>query len=337
MNDEYKELQRLTKTHQCGQCKGMLATAWIDGGFKHRCSCKNGPAQLERIMTYADAMNLGIPIPIHVQNRLENKIERKTMARQQLAKATGTQIAKSNASLFGGLTEEGSKKVAVELVKAGFNPAIHLDVYHGKPLVNSKGAYWWATQRKDVEFGSISSVPIKSEEDRKAYGLKPHHIGVLTYLYVKDARILPDGTREAFCSGFGMASTDPRNPVINGSAVESRFPFRMAEKRAEMQAIFKFHPQGSTWANVATEEVDDAIPATYSISESEDMSCPIHEGSFFEKKPWAIDHLVVGEKGPKGGKVWCTHKEAWDKYHDAQSKAQDGQEEGSETKSDVQE
>ena len=260
------------------------------------------------------------------------------MTSKDLAKISDNKIVVDNKYLFGGLTKDPDKEQAVALIKAGFDPALHLQVHHGKPWVNIKGAYWWANQRQDKKFGAIDCKPIPAE-NKADYGVKDWQIGVIASLYLEDARILPNGTREAYCTGFGRASEDPRRPVVNGSAVEHQHTYLMSEKRAEYKALFKFHPPGATWSPSVTVEPEDSpitVAAHYTIEEKDDLSCPIHEGHFFERSNWWVRHLDITQKGPKGGKVWCNQKDAWAQFHDAQSKAQNGREQGSEVEPDVQ-
>lgn len=332
--ETYRLLESLCKSHVCARCRGALAVAWIDGHYRHRCECPDGPLHgFRKIMTYVEAYAQGIAIPIHVQNRLQEKLGG-TMPKTDLTRTSDTNIVAVAKNLFGSLAAEPERDQAIALIKAGFDPALHLEVHHGKPWINIRGAHWWAHQRQDEIFGSIISEPIINPATREAYGVEDHQIGVIASLSLRNGRVLPDGTREVYCRGFGRASKDPRRPVIKGSAVESQHTYLMAEKRAEYKALFKYHPAGSAWASSATEEPepDVTVTASYTVSEPEDKACPIHKEFIFDI--WD-KHRVVGESGPRGGKVWCHKKDAWstyhdsglaNAYHDAQREAQEEQE-----------
>ncbi len=123
---------------------------------------------------------------------------------------------------------------AVTLVNKGFDPGFHLVIYQTRVMVTIDGHQWWL--RSHHPGARIVSKPILGAE-REAYGVGEEEIGVIASIY------LP-GIAEPVVTGFGRASKNPQRPVSRGSAVEANHPYRMAEKRAEAQAIRKLTPIG---------------------------------------------------------------------------------------------
>lgn len=123
---------------------------------------------------------------------------------------------------------------AVTLVNKGFDPGFHLVIYQNRVMVTIDGHQWWL--RRLYPGARIISKPVPGPE-REAYGVGEDEIGVIASIY------LP-GIAEPVVTGFGRASKDSQRPVSRGSAVEANHPYRMAEKRAEAQAIRKIAPIG---------------------------------------------------------------------------------------------
>lgn len=210
------------------------------------------------------------------------------------------------------------KEKAFALIEKGFDPAFHLLLYHDKVTTTIDGVYAWAL--KDPRFSRIISTPIMDASLKEAYGLGEDEIGVLAEVYEKDHS-------QPFCTGFGRASKDAKNPVIRGSAVESFHPYRMAEKRAEAQALRKFRPIG---VDVPTKEEIDTIVTvvekdTGMIVEAQANTVPEEaiEGAESSVSPQKTtkpvgealglqcpEHKVKWIRQSKEGTEWLSHKDA---------------------------
>jgi hypothetical protein len=314
-----RELEDAARGQECRNCGSDIETGWVKGEYAHVCKCKGQAPAMERRLSATQKFMRGHALPIHTQNVMEKKYGRRaTLTSQQLVAMSDTEILASNKGLFGGITEAPNKERCLALVRAGFDPRLHLEVYQHRPMVNIDGMYWWAGQRKDKIFERIVSEPIIDDKLREMYGVAPHEIAVISKIYV-------EGLAEPYATGFGRASRDAGTPVQRGSAVESMHPYRMAEKRAEAQAIRKFHPpaiEGFEQKDESemAEEVKGAIEAKYTVQDrvapkpeytSEELWCEAHQAKWFKGgKMKELGHIVEGEIGPKQGKVWCWREEA---------------------------
>jgi len=166
-------------------------------------------------------------------------VERKKEIKEYIDKCFGSTLA----------VPEATKAYA--LIALGFDAAFHMCLYHSKLTMTIDGWYWWA--HRDKEFDRLTTRAIVEQEERDAYGLTPDQIGVLASIYLK-------GRSEPIYTGFSHASKNEKAPVIHGSAVESKHPYRMAEKRAEAQVIRKAYPLG----------VDVQLPEEMSTSLSQE-------------------------------------------------------------------
>ena len=132
---------------------------------------------------------------------------------------------------FGDVAPDQVTKALTMVQRYGFNPYLHLTVYQKRIAVTVDGMYHWVRNNSPEKFDVVSKVIPAHEKEQ--YGVKPYEIGVIAEIYRR-------GEQRPACTGFGRASTDKQRPVMNGSAVEAMHPYRMAEKRAEAQALRKF-------------------------------------------------------------------------------------------------
>lgn len=217
------------------------------------------------------------------------------------------------ASIKGGEVAAEQER-AKALVQMGFDPRFHIELYENKVWINKTGAHWWASQ--DTRYAGITSKPIGDPELKKAYGVAADEIGVIASLWIKGQDQRP------FCTGFGKASTKgyvKARDLPDGDADKRRNPLDanytllMAEKRAEVQAIKKFRPPSFNWE--ITEATDVLAETTITDVESQPTMCPKHDQRFSDDRYKGWSHLLEGEKGPKGGRVYC-------KWEDIQSEPQ---------------
>lgn len=218
--------ERFIKTHRCAQCQGRLSVAW-GGGFGVdswviRCSRNPKHEGMEHNETGGNM----------------------TQAIQKFEPKVGLAILERQYGAIVATERETEIRKLTVLLEKGFDPALHLMVYEGRLAVKIDGMYWW--RDRDKRFARMISEPIDPAL-KGAYGLEPDEIGVITRIFVK-------GIVEAFCTGFGKASMRSYtyrkgesafdHPDRKRNPIDAKHPYRMAEKRAENQAIRKFHPLG---------------------------------------------------------------------------------------------
>lgn len=222
-----------------------------------------------------------------------------------------TEIVRASDRLFGQLTgtnTEAEKERVTALINMGFDPRFHLEIYEGRAWVNKYGAHWWASQ--DERYAGIVSELITDPNVKVAYGLQPDEIGVLSHLYIHGQDQRP------FVTGFGKASTKAYQSVEKGhpdrrrNPLDAQYPYLMAEKRAEVQAIRKFRPPSFNWqlkeereGHIYTDaaviegkaevlsEVSEAAPTTPSSTQ-----CPTH-------------NIQMTRKENSKGEAWYSHQE----------------------------
>ena len=256
LNALHDDLNGQTKGKYCRRCRGMVWVAWIEATWAIRCNCYPLPPQMVQSESYYETWKRGGVIPIHIQNNLEKKFRRHNMTTAITRAEVQRHISATFGSDFG--TSELDK--AMKLVELGLDHTLHLVVYQGRITTNIDGLYFWARQHIHEPW-EIVSEPIMGSELREAYGVGNDEIGVLAKLY----RVAAERPAAV---GFGRASKNSYKPVMKGSAVESSHPYRMAEKRAEAQAIRKFAALGK-----------QLMPAELLDTENESASPNVVEGS----------------------------------------------------------
>lgn len=109
----------------------------------------------------------------------------------------------------------------------------HVCLYFGKPWVTIDG--WYYRFRQLYPLGQLVSRPLAADE-RYAAGITEPTL----HAWVAEVYDLPGG--RLLSIGHGYARED--EPLAQKSPVETRWPWRMAEKRAEEDALSKAVPLG---------------------------------------------------------------------------------------------
>jgi len=222
---------------------------------------------------------------------------------------TRAEVQRHISATFGSDFGTSELDKAMKLVELGFDHTLHLVVYQGRITTNIDGLYFWARQHIREPWEMVSE-PIMGSELREAYGVGNDEIGVLAKLY----RVAAERPAAV---GFGRASKNSYKPVMKGSAVEAGHPYRMAEKRAEAQAIRKFAALGKqimptelldTENESASPNVIEGSAAPVQTAEPEvpaadgwETTCQEHEINW-EEGQWGRWH-----KSPKGQPI-CSLK-----------------------------
>lgn len=123
--------------------------------------------------------------------------------------------------------DQTNREVLYTLLEQGFNPYTDLIIYENRPYVSIDGWYN-AIQRAGRRIGRMPTRPVNQTE-RLDYGLRDDEVGAVCTVYLA-------GDSEPFTVGFGKSSAER---PYRKNQVETQHPYRMAEKRAEAQALRK--------------------------------------------------------------------------------------------------
>jgi len=103
----------------------------------------------------------------------------------------------------------------------------HIVLYHGKPWITIEG--WYYLLRHKFPSAKLLTRPLDYLERERA--------GVDEKIYAWKAEVYSRDGGDLLAEGYGYARED--EPLAQKSAVEPRWPWRLAEKRAEEDAIRK--------------------------------------------------------------------------------------------------
>ena len=295
LEDQRKELSAIVKDKQCRQCRKspqvkvrIITTepphmvdpraGSVCGCMEERyisCGCEGEP-ELQHLESIYEQYFRGVSMPVHTANVVERKL-RKQAERRGIMSTTGVMTqadVEKHLTAFGTLGNGEIDKAMTMVKQYGFSPQLHLTLYQGRVTVNVDGQFWWARQHSRERFDIITK-PIPNA-DKAQYGIAPIEIGCIAEIY----RV---GSNRPACTGFGRASRDGRNPVARGSAVEAQHPYRMAEKRAEAQALRK-------WLAIGDVQLPDDLAEAWDEEEaSEDVVWDTTVDSQVSPRPANVD------------------------------------------------
>lgn len=229
-HDELKRIANNPRYH-CGVpgCDGNLTLAW-GGGVGYNCYILRCNKNLEH--------NL-----ISKYNRKEE--EYLQMVKEQVGKDSTSLMKMDEAQMLArvemakfpqALTAPDKKLLAIACITYGFDPIMsELTIYQGKPFVQIDGRY-----RKAQETGNLDGVESRpaTSEERKTWEIPEGDKFFRAEVYVKGSSRPFVGWGRVFERETKIRSDHPGDaykPIVTN-------PARMAEKRAEAQALRKaFH------------------------------------------------------------------------------------------------
>jgi hypothetical protein len=237
--------------HLCGECGGRLVVAWINGGHVLRCSNLK-----HSTITSHDYKN-------------EERIRRYRMDSTALTKLTKAQMmerVKMGPKFVQDLTPAEQEKLGLLASFYGFDAAMgEMTIYQGRPYISIDGRY-----RKAQETGKlagVNTIPATAAE-RKAWEIPDGDYFFKAIVKVRDGDNISEFT------GWGRvfaAETKPgskNDPNSKYKPIQSN-PQRMAEKRAEAQALRKaFHIDLPSIEDVGTPDDPNIIESTITIDEA---------------------------------------------------------------------
>jgi len=229
-HDELKKIAKNPRYH-CGEpgCDGTLTLAW-GGGVGYDCYILRCNKNLEH--------NL-----ISKYDRKE--AEYRQMVEKEVGKDSGALMKMDEAQMLArvelakfpqALTGPDKKLLAIACITYGFDPIMsELTIYQGKPYVQIDGRY-----RKAQETGRLDGVEARpaTHEEKKTWEIPDGDYFFRAEVYVKESSRPFVGWGRVFARETKVRSDHPGDafkPIVTN-------PQRMAEKRAEAQALRKaFH------------------------------------------------------------------------------------------------
>ena len=233
----YEECREIEKTHVCAECRGILVTRWSSTRSCYEVVCGEDQVHVgfQRELTPVAAHKAGQPLHPAVEAGVKRRLRK-----QQTPTLEGDPdqiyalVPHKDAGSGNDLTTVQKDQIIFYSRALDLDPRLgHLVLYYGKPYVTEAGLLYHA--HRSARFMGMCSKPLKAEE-RESYMIAEGEHAWKAEVYVEGV-MLP-------FTGIGRAREDPDRPVARGSAVEPQHPQRMAEKRAEMQALRKAFPLG---------------------------------------------------------------------------------------------
>lgn len=116
--------------------------------------------------------------------------------------------------------------------EVGARPSLdEVQLYFGRPWLTIK--YWYRHFKDIYPDGHVKTAPLGSNERAT--------MKVEENTHAWKAEVF-DGDGKLLAMGYGFAMADEKTPLARGSAVEPVWPWRIAEKRAEEDALRKAVP-----------------------------------------------------------------------------------------------
>jgi len=261
LREQYEKLSAIAKHKRCRVCNAPIQVGLRYIREEHRqehvltCGCRPDPPQLQHVESTYEAYKRGADVPLHTANVIERKLDRRHRLSTAIVKREDVQ---QHLATFGDVGQDQVTKAFALVQRYGFNPYVHLTMYQKRVTTTIDGIYWWVRNHSPQQFDVVNEVIPTDQKD--AYGIASHEIGVIAKVYRR-------GENRPACTGFGRASTDHLQPVMKGQPIESQHTFRMAEKRAEAQALRKFFAIGDV---LLPGDLKDTAPW-----QAEDVSLPL--------------------------------------------------------------
>ncbi len=196
------------------------------------------------------------------------------------------ELATSGGKFFADSTPEQRLALARLAIAHGLNPFFgHLTLYQGRPLVTADG--WWA---KAHEKGIIASCRPATKEEREAYGI-PDGDTFFRGVAYKDGKLIEGLVAWGHLRAAEMADKTGFKPHGN-------FPWRMAEKRAEVMVFRK----ALTLALESTVDLPIVEQVTIEPPEGVDAETGEIRSAVTNLKPrQAIEYNLDEKETPNGG------------------------------------
>lgn len=254
----YEELQDIAAMHACADHpQATVEVAWDKDHYRLVCGEGHWADKLQRLMMPSELYRQGVPQDPNIENTLRRRYamtqnkERELFPENRVAlpeagktalqrkeeahKAQESRLPVIYEASTGGIAPPDLRQRAVEWAReVGLKPELgHVCLFFGKPWVTIDG--WYYRFRQVYWQGQLTSRPLAADE-RYAAGITDTNL----HAWVAEVYDIPGG--KLLSMGHGYAHAE--EPLAAKSAVETRWPWRMAEKRAEEDALAKAVPLG---------------------------------------------------------------------------------------------
>ena len=231
----HQELDRLEKLrernyHTCGASPCLAIKDGIPTLRCGKCGRFIADTELVKRRSLTRQYKDGETLPLIIANRVERKLGGKYMESKELTTMSQEKmLARINQAKFPQeLKKEERELLATAARTYGFDPIMgELTIFQGRPYVSIDGRY-----RKARDTGKLDGVKTRpaSKEEREAWS-----IPIEDYFF--KAEVFVKGCAYPF-EGWGRVRAKERNDKGEYKPVDTN-PQRMAEKRAEAQALRK--------------------------------------------------------------------------------------------------
>ena len=261
---QYRDMKRISETHVCGKCGGNLVLTW-GGAYNYNCwilRCTND-------ITH-DTLNRHDE---KYEAELKKFKEAHKMDSQALTTMTESQMGKRiDMARFPQQLTIPEKKLLIQVaISYGLDPLMReITVYQGSPFVSIDGRYRKAQETELLD--GVESRPATTEE-RLTWKVKDED-------YFFRSEVWKKGCSHSFV-GWGLVKYEEiiakskRDPTKLANPVIASNPQRMAEKRAEAQALRKgFHLPLPSTEDIGSEETPsrDTIDSSSEFIDSTDYT-----------------------------------------------------------------
>lgn len=231
----YEELQSIAAHHTCAAHPNQgLVVSWLpENLFVLRCGAGHYPDKLQKLISFTEAYRQGKEIPIEVRNKIKRRQKRMTYSESKNEEEVKERLPAIYEAATGSLVTKELRLAAIEYARSvGLMPELgHICLYHGKPWVTIDG--WYYRFRRKHPLGWLTTTPLLGN-DRLA-------LMVEEGVHAWKAEAYEGEGGGCLSVGYGYAR-EGEEPLVYKSAVEPRWPWRMAEKRAEEDALRKAVP-----------------------------------------------------------------------------------------------
>jgi len=235
---DWIEAQQIADTHVCAVCgSGLIIMAGRYGErYEVHCSRDRSHRGWIPIPSPGESYRRGEQMPLFIVDAIERRREKMQEEQKPRGKGEETKLPVIYEASTGKPAPVEEIARALEFAQElELNPRLgHVCLYYGKPWVTIDG--WYYLFRRSFPKGQVVTRPLDPGE-RELQKIRDEE------LHAWKAECYDD--QGALLSvGYGYAR-EGEEPLAKGSAVEPRWPWRLAEKRAEEDAIRKALGLGS--------------------------------------------------------------------------------------------
>lgn len=242
---DYDKLDDLAKFNVCSQHHTPLVVAW-HGGEKSwvlRCGENHYPDAITRQPSLTGLYKQGEELPSYIEENIKKRERRKAMT--QGNKAVSPEYALLPTKDLGSdreLTLDEVEALVSYAHKYSLDPFRgHVVLMYGKPYITIDGYLYHANQSGKPY--TLASRPMTFSE------LDQYKVGATDYAWLAELTFTNTGGKfigTGIVTYDEMTATSERHPDQLRSPVVAKYPWQLAQKRAEWQALRRAFPIGET-------------------------------------------------------------------------------------------